>query len=155
MKFNTSLAHSTDLRDQYFVTRPRMRLLQKLTNGRVRDRDFLKIKSGTRPRQDRESRALSLEIETRTRRYLNKFFRFPIFWNETRPKISGKINKKTSPRPRLFENLDWSETETRPRVSVPLVSKPRQDRESRQSVSGIALKFGCHNISLLSAYPIL
>ena len=125
----------TDLRDQYFVTRPRMRLLQKLTNGRVRDRDFLKIKSGTRPRRDRESRAVSLETETRTRRYLNKFFRFPIFWNETRPKTSGKINKKTSPRPRLFENLDWSETETRPRVSVPLVSKPRRDRESRPSLA--------------------
>ena len=123
------------------MTRPRTRLLQKLTNGRVRDRDFLKIKSGTGPRQDQESRALSLETETRTRRYLNKFFRFPIFWNETRPRISGKINKKTSPRPRLFENLDWSETETRPRVSVCLVSKPRQDRESRHSVSDLSIMY--------------
>ena len=41
----------TDLQDQYFATR----LLEKLTNGRVQDQDFLKIKSGTRLGQDQES----------------------------------------------------------------------------------------------------
>ena len=56
----------TDLRDQYFATRPRTRLLEKLTNIGVRDRDFWEINSGTRPGRDRESRAFSLETETRT-----------------------------------------------------------------------------------------
>ena len=125
----------TDLRDQYFATRPRTRLLEKITNGRVRDRDFLKIKSEPRPGRDRESRAFSLETETRTWRDLNKFFNFSIFCDETRPETSGKINKRTSPRPRLINNQNWSETETRLRVSVPLVSKTRRDRDSRQSVS--------------------
>ena len=52
------------MRDQYFVTRPRMRLLEKFTNGGVRD--FMKVKIGARPGQDRESHAFSLETETRT-----------------------------------------------------------------------------------------
>ena len=50
---------------------------------------------------------------------------------QDKAKTSGKINKWTSPRPRLINTQNWSETETRPRVSVPLVSKPRRDRESR------------------------
>jgi hypothetical protein len=65
---------------------------------------------------------------------LTNFFGFPLFWDETRPEISGKLHKRTSLRPRLISNQNGSETETRPRVSVPLVSKPRRDRESRQSV---------------------
>jgi hypothetical protein len=114
--------------------RPRTRLLEKITNGRVRDWDFLKIKSEARPGRDRESHAFSLETETRTWRDLNKFFRFSIFCDETWPETSGKINQRTSPRPRIIHNPNSSETETRLRVSVPLVSKTRQDRESRQSV---------------------
>jgi hypothetical protein len=45
---------STECQDQYFATRPRMRLLLQLTNGRIRDRDFLITKSGTRPGRDRD-----------------------------------------------------------------------------------------------------
>ena len=92
------------------------------------------IKGGTRPRQDRESHAFSLETETGTCRDLNKFCRFSIFDDENRPETSGKMYKQTSPIPRLINNQNWSETETRTRVSVPFVSKPRRDRESRQSV---------------------
>jgi hypothetical protein len=55
-----------------------------------------------------------------------------IFSDKTRPETSGKINQQLSPR--LINNQNWSEAETRPGVSVPLVSKPRRDRESRQSV---------------------
>ena len=94
------------------------------------------FKIETRPGQDRESRAFSLESKTRTWRDLNKFSRFPIFCDETRDETSWKINKQMSPRPRLFDNQNWSETGTRPRVSVLLVSRPRRDRESRPSLVG-------------------
>jgi hypothetical protein len=60
------LAPLREGRDQYFVTRPRTRLLEKVITGRVRDRDFFIIKIETRPGRDRESRAFSLESETRT-----------------------------------------------------------------------------------------
>ena len=48
---NASAQVPTDLRDQYFATRPRTRLFEKLTNGRVRERDFFIFKIGTRPGQ--------------------------------------------------------------------------------------------------------
>ena len=123
-----------DGRDQYFETIPSTRHLQKLTYGRVRDRDFFIIKIGMRPGWDRESCAFSLDTETRTSRDLNNFYRFSIFYVETGPKTSWKINKQMSPRTRLINNHNWSETETRPRVSVPLVLKLRWDRESYPSL---------------------
>ena len=113
-------------RDHYFVTRPRTRLLEKLINGRVRDRDFLIFKIETRPGRDRESRAFSLESEAKKWRDLNKFSRFPIFCDKTRDETSWKINKQMSPRLRLFDNQNWSRTGTRQRVLVLLVSRPRQ-----------------------------
>ena len=48
--------------------------------------------------------------------------------------FKGKINRQMILRPRLINNQNWSETEKRPGVSEPLVSKPRQDRESRPSL---------------------
>ena len=65
----------TDLRDQYFATRLRTRLLEKWS---PRQR-LLIIKSGARPGCDWESRAFILETETRTWEDLHKFFRFQIF----------------------------------------------------------------------------
>ena len=50
------------------------------------------------------------------------------------PRLLEKINKLAIPWPRLINNQNWSETKTRLRVSVPLVSKPRWDRESRYSL---------------------
>ena len=61
--------------------------------------------------------AFNLENETRTFWDLNKLFRFPILWDETRSDSSGKINKQTSTRLRIFNNQNWSKTGTRPRVS--------------------------------------
>jgi hypothetical protein len=119
----------TDLQDQYFAASPRIRILEKLSNGLVRERDFLKNKSETWPGRDQESCSSSLETEMRTWRYLCKFLRFPIFRVETWPETWMSL------RPRLTNNQNWCKTETRPRVSVSWVSKQRQDRESHQSVN--------------------
>jgi hypothetical protein len=73
-------------RDQHFVARQRTRLLKKMINGQFQDRDF--YKSRTRPGQDLESRAFSLDTERKTWWDLNKFSRFIIFCNKTRPKTS-------------------------------------------------------------------
>jgi hypothetical protein len=40
------------------------------------------------------------------------------------PGLLGKINKQMSPRLRLINNQNKSETKTRPRVPVPCVLKP-------------------------------
>ena len=97
---------------------------------------LLIIKSGLRPGRDQESHPFSSETKKRTWRDLNKCIRFPIFWDESRPERPGKIHKRTSPRPNLINNQNWRVTEARLRVSVPLVLKPRRNRESRQSVVG-------------------
>ena len=94
------------------------------TYWKVQDQDFLMIESGSWPWRDRESRAFNL----------NKFIIFPIICDKTMAETSWKINKKTSPKPRLTNNQNWSKTETRPRLLVPLVSKPRRDWESCSSL---------------------
>jgi hypothetical protein len=80
--------------------------------------------------QDRDETKILVPLVSRPRRDLNKFPRFSIFCDETRPESPRKINKLTSPRPRLINNQNWSETETRPRVSVPFRDKRQQDYRS-------------------------
>ena len=71
-----SKERGTDLRDQYFATRPRTRLLEKITNGRVRDRDFLKIEVN----RDRDETGSLVPSVSRPRREheetLTNFFDF-------------------------------------------------------------------------------
>ena len=54
------------------------------------------------------------------------------FWGQDQACELWKDKQADNPKPRLIKNQNWSET--RQRVSVPLVAKPSGDRESRRSV---------------------
>ena len=98
--------------------------------------DFLKIIKWTnlRPRQGQHRKSHAFSLETETRKDENKFYRFQICCDKTRPETSGKMNKQTSPRPELINNQNWSETKTIMRVLVSLVAKPRGDLESHPTL---------------------
>jgi hypothetical protein len=107
VKIGSHRVCATDLRNQYFVTRPGLRIFDK---SKVEcDRDETE---GLWPFVSKQSQDLNI------------FFRFSIFWDETRPKISGKISKtkkKTYEELKLDRNETESgalslETDTRPRV---------------------------------------
>ena len=79
------------------------------------------IKSGVRPGQDRESGAFCLKTKKRTWVDLNKFFKFPIFLDDTRPNTSWKLKKQTSLR-LINYHWDWGSCKSVMCVQSKLVS---------------------------------